>query len=343
MMRLLYLASVILAGLTASVASDAQQVIELSPDAQQQFNDQRNAEPQAGPERGYDIRNLGGGRGEGVSYHKGGLYLGSYKRSASPVTGRLEHWVFDDGVFTRNNGDRYVGTFLFFHAVHNEREKAASELPVDGTYLMVGRFIDKAGNAKSGIYYNLLLPGLPMRWIEADEAFLREIESSNRQQAAYVKEQIRLEQEDAGDGLSFGQILALGLGGAVIGTADIPASDMLQIGSAFAADVLSDGNTNALNRLIVDQQSAAASAAGARVSGLGSIYGMTASATYRNDQVTVECPSGVSSVIPVSYKTEACRDAMVSFAKVYACNMIDDFSSASAACQSACGDPQCRQ
>jgi hypothetical protein len=342
-MRFLRSLAALLLCLSVPAPALAQQTIELSPAAQQQFDDQRAAEPEAGPESGFDIRSLGNGQGEGVSYHKGGVYFGSYRRSTSPVTGRLTYWVFDDGVFSRPNGDRYVGRFLYFHAVHDEAEKVRSDLPHDGTYLMVGRFIAKDGTTRQGIYYNLMFPGMPMRWIEADETFLREIEASNRQQVAYVKEQIRQEQAEAESGLSFGQILALGLGAAVIGTADIPSADALQIGSAFASDVLSGGETNALNQLIADQQSAAAAAAGATASGLGPNGDVAATATYQNDQVTVSCPSGVSSVIPVSYKTAACRDAMVTFAKVYSCNMIDDFSSAAAACQNACGDPQCRQ
>lgn len=323
----------------------AQQAIELSPDAMQELTEQRAAEPAPGQEEGHDIRQSANGRGEGVSYHKGGTYLGSYQRSTSPVTGRLTHWVFDNGVFTRPNGDRYVGRFLFFHSVHNEEDKAASALPRDGTYIMVGRFLPKNGAAKDGIYYNLLMPGLPMRWIEADDAFLAEIEASNRQQVAYLKEQIRLEQAEAESGFSFGQMLALGLGAAVIGAADIPSVDALQIGSAFATDVLSGGETNALNSMIVNQQSAAAAQAGATVSGMGNGTNNAgaASASYQSDQVTVTCPSGVSSTIPLSYKTQACRSAMITFAKVYACNMIDDFSSASASCQSACGNPQCRE
>lgn len=319
------------------------QTIELSPDATKQFNEQRAAEPLAGPEDGFDIRNLGNRRGEGVSYHKGGVFFGSYRRSTSPVTGRLTYWVFDSGVFTRPNGDRYVGRFLYFHSVHDEEEKAASALPYDGTYLMVGSLVRKSGEMKEAVYYNLMQPGMPMRWIEADEAFLKEIEESNRQQVNYVKEQIRLEQEESEGGLSFGQILALGLGAAVIGSADIPSADALQIGSAFASDLLSGGETNALNRLIVDQQSASASAAGASASGMDTGTASAASVMYMNDEVSITCPSGVSSVIPVSYKTEACRDAMVSFAKVYSCNLIDDFASASATCQNVCGDPQCRQ
>lgn len=336
--------------LSLALPASAQEAINLSPDALQQLTDQRAAEPGPGRTEGHELRETGNGRAEGISYHNGGTYLGSYRRSTSPVTGRLTHWVFDNGVFTRPNGDRYVGRFLFFHAVYNEQEKAGSTLPNDGTYIMVGRFIPKSGTGKDGIYYNNFMTGLPMRWIEADETFLAEIENSNRQQVAYLKDEIRREQAEADSGLSFGQVLALGLGAAALGAADIPSADALQIGSAFATDVLSGGETNALNQMIVNQQSASAAAAGANASGLGlGAAGMEtpaadpATATYKNDQVTVSCPSGVSSTIPLSYKTEACRSAMISFAKVYACNMIDDFSAASASCQSACGDPQCRE
>jgi hypothetical protein len=261
------------------------------------------------------------------------------------VTGQLTYSVFDRGVYTRRTGDRYVGTFYFFHDAYNEQETAPSTLPRNGTYIMVGEYVPRGGAAHAGIYYGMLIQDLfTQGWIEVDETFLADFEAGRRQQVAYYKEELRREQEEAASGgLSFAQVLALGLGAAVIGSAEIPSADALQIGTAFATDVLSGGQTNALNSMIAGQQSASAALAGARASGIGmpSVGGATAS--YQNDSVTITCPSGVSSSIPISYKTTACRSAMISFAKVYSCNLIDDMASAGQACQSACGDPQCRQ
>jgi hypothetical protein len=327
----------------------AQEAVPLSADALSTLGRQREDNPEVHRRNTFKIDRRADGTGEGVSYHGTDVYVGTFRRSTSPVTGRLTHWVFDKGVFSRHNGDRYVGTFYFFHDAYNEREAAPSPMPQGGTYIMVGDYVPKSGPGHSGIYYGWTTQGLfNSGWVEADQAFLTEFEEGRRRQVAYYKEQIRQEQREAASGFSFGQILALGLGAAVIGVADIPATDALRIGGAFASDVLSGGKTNALNQFISTQQSAAAAAAGGRAAGLGpsSTPGAppgSATATYKNEQVTVSCPSGVSSVIPISYKTAACRDAMVTFAKVYSCNLIDDFASAGATCQSACGDPQCLQ
>ncbi|WP_162917701.1 hypothetical protein [Dongia deserti] len=128
----------------------------------------------------------------------------------------------------------------------------------------------------------------------------------------------------------------MGLGAAGIAAADIPAADALQIGAALATDVLGGGQTSALDQYRAAQQPP--TPAGAVTA--------TRSATaesYQQDQVTITCPSGVSSTIPLSYKTQACREAMITFAKVYSCNMIDDMNAAASACQGACGNPQCRE
>jgi hypothetical protein len=323
----------------------ADQPVRLSPEAQQELDAQRLAAPDVERRMGYQISRRADGGGEGVSYHGTDLYVGSYRRSTSPVTGRLTYWVFDKGIFTRKNGDRYVGTYYYFHDAYNEQELAQSNMPQGGTYIMVGDFLPKSGPAHAGIYYGLTVNGLfPQGWAESDEQFLADFESQRRQQVAYYKDELRREQEEAASGgISFAQILALGLGAVAVGSADIPASDALQIGTAFATDVLSGGQTSALNQFIANQQSASAAIAGSRASGIGKPNTTMATVAYQNDQVTIACPSGASNVIPLSYKTSACRAAMIDFAKVYSCNMIDDFSRVGAACQSACGDAQCRQ
>jgi hypothetical protein len=330
--------------LVASLAL-ADQPVLLSPEAQQQLNEQEQAKPQVDYRKSFTLNKRPDGSADGVSYHGKDVFAGTYRKGTSPVTGRLTYLVFDHGVFTRGDGDRYVGTFYFFHDAYNEQETAPSTLPRNGTYIMVGDYLPKSGRSRAGIYYALLVEGLvTVGWVEADEKFLADFEAGRRQQVAYYKEELRREQEEAASGgLSFAQILALGLGAAMIGSVDIPAADALQIGTAFATDVLSGGETSALNQFIATQHSAAAASAGARASGIGVTGGRSATASYKNDQVTISCPSGVSSTIPISYRTSACRNAMITFAKVYSCNLIDDMASAGQACQSACGDPQCRE
>jgi hypothetical protein len=348
--------SVILAAaLTAALPGRADTTFQISPDVLQQITTERAAEPKPEQMSGHELRPISDSAAEGVYYRMGESYVGSFARSTSPATGRLTHWVFDQGVFTRVNGDRYVGTFYFFHHAHMETRRAGSDMPQSGTYIMSGSYHPKNGGAKQGIYYGDFYDNAPVAWVEADEGYMREFEAYNEYQVNEAKAAIRREQErkrqlalqaaqeEAEDDSMFGQMLALGVGAAILGAADIPGTDMMNIGSAMATDILSGGETNALQQMIVGQQSSLAAAAGASASGYTFPGGGDATAvSSRSDQVTITCPqSGVSSTIPLSYKTEGCRSAMINFAKVYACNMIDDMASAGAACQSACGHPQC--
>src|SRR5690606_36867869 len=123
--------------------------------------------------------------------------------------------------------------------------------------------------------------------------FERKYES---QVTAFKRAQVK---EESG-GLSFGQVLALGLGGLALSQADIPAADMVEIGGAFASDVLSGGRTNALAGVV--QQKRAAAAAGSVAAGMAGSSAAPGSAAggYSSEQVAVDCPSGVSSTIPIS-------------------------------------------
>ncbi|TDQ84257.1 hypothetical protein A8950_0805 [Dongia mobilis] len=329
----------------------AQEGIEVSPEALQQLIDQQPLVPKIPARRdGYELRDTAGGGKEGVSFHNGDAFIGAFRKSVSP-TGRMSHWVFDRGIYATQDGDRYSGTFYYFHFMYTELEKAATLLPQDGTYILVGSHLPRGGLPKSGIFYGYVQQQKQLDWLEASEAFLAEFEQEHAQQAQLYVAKIRREEAEAAaeaeSGFSFGQALALGLGAAVIGTADIPSADALQIGAALATDVLSGGQTNALGQYTNNQQSALQSAtANSAGSGAGSPAGepaATAQSSYQSEQVTITCPSGVSSVIPLSFKTQACRSAMISFAKAYACNMIDDMNAAAASCQNACGNAQCRE
>src|SRR3546814_1824473 len=49
----------------------------------------------------------------------------------------------------------------------------------------------------------------------------------------------------------FGQVLALGLGAAVISSADLPGVDKMQLGQAFVSDVLGEGVGGALMNTLI--------------------------------------------------------------------------------------------
>src|SRR3546814_14789599 len=77
----------------------------------------------------------------------------------------------------------------------------------------------------------------------ADEHYIAAFE---KRYAGQVNRFRQAQAAEAGSGLSFGQILALGLGAAALSQADISGVDAANIGGAFAADVLTGGKTGAL-------------------------------------------------------------------------------------------------
>ncbi|SLN77858.1 hypothetical protein [Oceanibacterium hippocampi] len=123
--------------------------------------------------------------------------------------------------------------------------------PLDGVYFLVGSLIPKTGAARPGIYRSDVNTNGVYHFVPADEGYLAQFEQRyQRQVNAFKQAQARATQSS---GLSFGQVLALGLGAAVMGAADIPAADAVEIGGAFVSDVLTKGQGNALGGLVQRQ------------------------------------------------------------------------------------------
>ncbi|CAM3296547.1 hypothetical protein [Thalassospira profundimaris] len=153
--------------------------------------------------------------------------------------------------------------------------------------------------------------------------------------------------DESGD-FDFGQMIALTAGAVAIGSADIDATSMAEIGGAFAADVLGDtGGSNmqslqsAYNSRLANIQSSGTGSGGTD----GSSGGTSAAAGEKLNEfdTTITCPdTGVTSDITIPYRTEACRVAALDFAKTFSCNKTDQ-DRVIQNCQSACGHPQCLQ
>lgn len=334
------LAAFLIACAPAAAEETPAQGLRLGGEATEQL---RGAQEESRRLDGYrqpEIRPEGNGRAAGVIYRSEDVYVGRLKRSSSPFHADATHWVFDEGVYAKRNGDRYLGRFHFFHenwgADHNMNQEDWLT-PFVGRYILVGSFVPMGGTPQVGIFGAEIFGDRPIAFAPADQSYLAQFEERYRSQvAAFERSQIETEES----GLSFGQILALGLGGMALAAADIPASDMAEIGGAFAADVLSGGQAGALEGVIARQQTAAATGT-AGVPGTDVSTGTGAG--YTSEQVTVSCPSGVTSSIPISYKTQQCRAAMIDFAQAYSCNAIDDFARVSQSCRTACGNAQCRE
>lgn len=312
--------------------------ISLGAEAAGKLRDDQKQSRQPDQYRQREIRPNGSGGADGVIFHSGDVYVGRLKRSISPFHAATSPWVFHEGVYTKANGDRYQGRFHFFHENWGEDHNMNQEdwaVPFVGRYILVGSYIPKGGNPQNGIFGAEIFGDRPIAFAPADGAYLAQFERRYQSQVTAFK---RAQMEEAESGRSFGQVLALGLGAAMLSVADIPSADALTIGGALATDVLTGGDTDALGSVLEAQRQNSPPSVGGAAGGTS-----TAEAGYTTEQVTISCPSGVSSTIPISYKTRQCRSAMIGFAEVYSCNLIDDFAKASQACSSACGDPQCRQ
>jgi len=332
----------------------AQEVIQLSPEALEAIRKKSEMlVPRKEVRRdGLELRGADPEERVGISYHGGGIFVGRFARSVSPADSRRKHWVFQRGVYVDRLGVRYAGTFYFFHATLTESTRKMSDLPEDGTYVMVGSEIRPDGGIRSGIFQaRVPLRGQPVNWIPADKEWLASFEESHKEAVAatirYIRRQQAAARSKAASGFSFGQILALGLGASGLLVADIPAADAVQIGSAFASDVLTGGRTSALNDYVGNQRSklsAAGSSVASGAAGTGTMASSGPAAAFKSETVSISCPSGSGPhSIPLYYKSQSCRSAMLNYAKVYACNLIDDMQSAAQRCKSACGDIQCRE
>ncbi|WP_417810350.1 hypothetical protein [Thalassospira alkalitolerans] len=151
----------------------------------------------------------------------------------------------------------------------------------------------------------------------------------------------RIDEQDSG--FDFGQVFALAAGSALIGSSSIADVQKLEIGGAFAADVL--GNTGGTNMGAVQQnyqmqlQNNQSQNAAPALSA-GTAVGAGAGGGLQSYAATIKCDSGTTSQINVPYRTESCRVAAVDFATTYACNKLDQ-ERVIRNCQSACGHPQC--
>src|SRR3546814_3602612 len=108
------------------------------------------------------------------------------------------------------------------------------------------------GTAETGIFIaEDVTAGIALYFVKATPEYLADFERRHaRATEAYRRQQAA---EAADSGFDFGQVLALGLGAAVISSADLPGVDKMQLGQAFVSDVLgerSEEHTSELQSLM---------------------------------------------------------------------------------------------
>lgn len=278
--------------------------------------------------------------GTGAAYFTTGVYTGTFTQVINPYSGN-RYWALAEGTYEQIDKVRYAGRFHYFHRDNKTYSYYEEDwvLAQAGRYFFVGTRAAADGTQATGIYSTEADARSLPAFTPADAAYLDDFA---RRYDGQVRAFRQAQTGKEATALSFGQVLALGLGAAALSQANLSGSDTARIGSAFAADVLTGGKAGALSSVASEPKGSSSQGAyHPAVTKENAEKVATARAT--TESVTVTCPSGVSSKIPISYRTSACRAAMVEFARVYSCNLIDNFASAQAACQAACGHPQCRQ
>jgi len=255
----------------------------------------------------------------------------------------------------------YRGDFKYFH--NQVAEGAQSR----GTMVMIGSFTRHDGVEDKGIYVvENARAGVPLQFIKATPEYLTRIERRYTAQVAQFREEQARAAREAESSSSFGPLLALGLGGLILSSANIPSADVMSIGSALFSDVMTDGQSNALatlaqqktggylgNTIGAGQGGNAVQAAVARVTRVGAPSsaggGMASgparagggSAPFSTSQYSFSCPAGHSSTVPITYKTSSCLAAKQEMTRIYSCNLVDEFQRVASLCSAGCGSPQC--
>lgn len=310
------------------------------------------------------------------------VFEGRMTSTVDPYNG-WHRYHYDKGTYLSNPATSlrelihglYRGDFLYF------QDNTGSPYIVKGTYVMIGTLTRDDRTVEKGIFVaENAYADLPLRFLKATPNYLKLVEQRYRAQVTQYREaelrRQREEQADADSLFSFGQILGLGLGGLMVAGADIPGADRLEIGAALFQDILTDGESNALAAvagrvsgdympstiagdgvptgfsaiLTGDTRTLDADMAGRQqtsvpvTAGASSVAGgVQTAAAGSSMNYSFTCPSGTSSTISIPYKTNACLAAKKEMARIYACNLIDDFSKVTSQCRDACGSPQCSE
>jgi len=167
-------------------------------------------------------------------------FEGTFKRTHHVYVGE-DLVTYDKGVYAMPGQAAYVGTFTYFG---EPTQMNVAFVTPKGSFVVVGKKLTSDGKAETGIYIaEDAMAGYALRFVKATPEYLADFERRHARAAeAYRRQQA---EEAASGGFDFGQALALGLGAAVIGSADLPGVDKMQLGQAFVSDVLGNGDGSA--------------------------------------------------------------------------------------------------
>ena len=165
-------------------------------------------------------------------------------------------------------------------------------------------------------------------------------ERERKARTAQIKQQQTQPVKQTNSGNLFGKAMAItGLTsvGVAASKAGIDSASVIDIVSGGIADVMTDGRAGGLQKA----QQQTASSQSKNVS--NNTTPLTPAPGFQTETYRVSCPSGVSNDIPLHYRTQQCRTAMIDFATAYSCNEVNRFEQVHAACDQACGSVNCLQ
>jgi len=145
------------------------------------------------------------------------------------------------------------------------------------------------------------------------------------------------------DGDGMGKFLALAAGAVLADSSGMSSSQKLDFMTSYSVDVLTDsGGTNTRKWGNQETQKTQSNMqVNNKKNSNGSSSGDGQSA-MKEEGYTFTCPDTQKQhTIQVPYFTTSCLTAAKNFAKVNGCNMVNEMTTVSQQCQSACGHPQC--
>ncbi|ETH90192.1 putative lipoprotein [Bordetella pertussis STO1-CHOC-0019] len=178
-----------------------------------------------------------------LTYHKGTYHSSPASTYLGPASGLNQAPAGFNG--------QYQGDFnMFLQAPSKLDQELELTDPAirTGSYVMIGTFVRHDGVREPGIYVaNFGNGNHALKFTRATPAYLAQMEQRYADQVASFREseRQRRQAEASGGGDGFGALLALGLGGLILSSADIPGADVAQIGAALFQDVMTDGQTQA--------------------------------------------------------------------------------------------------
>ncbi|MCB9723131.1 MAG: hypothetical protein H6748_03680 [Spirochaetaceae bacterium] len=323
---------------------------------------------------------VSGGCRNGLAHGSGDAYDAASERRLRGrfVDGQLVAGGYEDVSGLALSGD-WKGFRLHGRGRHLERGElqyeggyAAGERHGDGTCLFEGRFErceHRAGQRVDAVFVMRAelresraelarMQAEQKRMLEAQAEEARRIEAERvaleRRRAEEARRREAAAQQ-ASSGPSFGQVMAFGLGAAVVGAADVPMEMKADMTGALAQDIFTDTNGTALQQVQEKYAVAPASpgvgsseglGAGSTATGTGTGTGgasSTGSGGYQDATIRVSCSSNP---IPIRFKTAQCRAALEAFAQAMACNEIstpERMEAVESRCMRDCGHRQCLQ